>query len=134
MAYVDFLKFFDQLQHSLSANAFMSVYRYHSAFKITPCSERQLHTYVEYGGVKSHKHRSTSGVRQESVFGPLLFLIFINYITTCFSSLYAKNLKMYETVKTLSDGGQLQADLEFYALEWINIARCKTMSFITGIP
>lgn len=56
----------------------------------------------------------TSGVPQISVLGPLLFLIFINYISDSIHScmhLYAGDCVLYRDVHYISDCSSLKADL-----------------------
>ena len=74
---------------------------------------------VSVGDSKSKCHNVTSGIPQGSVLGPLLFLLYINYLPDEISShvsLFADDLKMYTRT---SSNVNIQADL--YRLEqWQN--------------
>ena len=92
---------------------------------------------VEVGGALSSEVIVTSGVPQGSHMGPILFLLFINDVVSCFASsyvlLYADDLKFYNRV-SIDDNG-LQEDLDRF-VSWcssnhlrINIPKCKSISF-----
>lgn len=79
----------------------------------------------------------TSGVPQGSHIGPILFLLFINDVLSCFRSsnvlLYADDLKFYSSVKLNCNG--LQSDLDRF-VDWcklnflrINIPKCRVITF-----
>ena len=61
--------------------------------------------YVAYNGVVSKTEKVNCGVQQGSILGPLLFLLYINDLSTvskaCMSILFADDTKMFFTVKNL---------------------------------
>ena len=81
-----------------------------------------------------------SGVPQDSVFGPDLFLIFINDVSsTCIGQaklkLFADNVKLYSSfIVDVSNCGDLQQSLDLlpsWANSWqlnINISNCSVLS------
>ena len=88
-------------------------------------------------GSTSHEVYVTSGVPQGSHIGPVLFLLFINDVVSCFKTskclLYADDLKFYDIVSSSVNG--LQSDLNDF-VQWcllnnlkINISKCKVISF-----
>ena len=92
---------------------------------------------VEVCGKTSREVLVTSGVPQGSHIGPMLFLLFINDVTTCFKYskvlMYADDLKFYNVVDASSNG--LQSDLDNF-VSWsscnllnINVSKCKSISF-----
>jgi hypothetical protein len=102
----------------------------------TYISNRTQHVVLK--GVRSSAYCSTSGVPQGSIIGPLLFIIFINYITdslTSASLLYADDLKIYKIIKTQLDVFDLQEDVRRIE-NWcarndmkLNVCKCKAMCF-----
>ena len=66
-----------------------------------------------------------SGVLQGTVLAPLLFLLYINDISSniqCTLQLYADDILIYTTVKSLDDYKRLQHDL-FLLQEWASCGR-----------
>lgn len=80
-----------------------------------------------------------SGVPQGSHLGPILFLLFVNDITSCFKkatfSLYADDLKIYSCINNVLDATAIQRDLIAFT-DWSNANglvcnpnKCKVMSY-----
>ena len=88
-------------------------------------------------GTQSSSHPVLSGVPQGTVFGPILFLIYINDLPDEASSstvhLFADDCILYRSIKTQQDATLLQHDLNSIAqweLTWqmkFNIDKCYTM-------
>ncbi|XP_075163312.1 uncharacterized protein LOC142235944 [Haematobia irritans] len=99
--------------------------------------------YVCISNTCSEQYIQTSGIPQGSVLGPLLFNIFINDIQDCFKYsrhlLYADDLKIFRSIRSLNDVVLLQEDIDRFIL-WsrlnklpVNLAKCVHISFHRGI-
>jgi hypothetical protein len=91
-------------------------------------------------GSKSRRFSVRSGVPQGSRLGPLLFILFINDVFSCFKSLrillYADDLKIFFLVAGSGDFANSQAELDVFAqwcidsgMQQLNLGKCKSMSF-----
>ena len=100
-------------------------------------AERKQHVVV--GGDSSPDSPVLSGVPQGSVLGPLLFLVYIDDVSSLKLSentvlnLYADDMLLYKQIKCSEDYQQLQLDIDKIS-SWVdsnhlslNPAKCKTM-------
>lgn len=105
-----------------------------------------LHSYlldrsccVAVNGQTSSLYKATSGVPQGSVLGPLLFLIYVNDVSSVIRNssflLYADDIKIFKEIHSVIDCRLLQSDLCSFS-EWcrsnnlsLNISKTKVMSF-----
>ena len=92
-------------------------------------------------GLESNMVQVISGVPQESVLGPLLFLIYVNNLCiitlSCESkiTMYGDDLVLYKVIEMESEFVSLQEDIDKIA-QWtnkncltLNKAKCKPMLF-----
>ena len=92
---------------------------------------------VRINGSTSSWTSVTSGVPQGSIFGPLMFLLFVNDIPQITSSnimLFADDTKLWRLIKSIDDVNILQEDLA-KIIEWcqkrkiyLNVKKCKYMA------
>ena len=109
-------------------------------------SIRTLHRrtqQVVVNGATSSSTIVTSGVRQGTVFGPLLFLLYINDLPDNLSTsvrLFADDCILYSPIRTQNDSSLLQNDLlklQKWQDTWLmkfNPGKCYTMTLATGTP
>jgi len=132
--FLDFSKAFDKVDHNL---LLYKLEHYGIRGQLLSwladfLSERKQRVVVE--GHYSNPAEVTSGVPQGSVLGPLLFLCFINDLPAsvkCTIKLYADDVLLYTTIRTVDDCHKLQADLnslEQWAQRWnmvFNPSKCE---------
>jgi hypothetical protein len=137
--YTDFRKAFDIVDHRilLEKIAFNgirgSLWRWFKSY-IFNRTQR-----VVIKGFESDVTIVTSGVPQGSILGPLLFVMFINDVYTCFKHskflLYADDLKIYRVIDKTEDHLLLQEDLDCFSIYCTNnklqlsLNKCKKITF-----
>ena len=130
---LDFSKAFDQVLHHLLLTKLQNQgVRGNILNWITDFLDNRTQ-HVVCGGATSKPINVTSGVPQGSVLGPLLFLAYINDITTDLSSsccLFANDCILYRKIDTPDDAKILQEELrklEIWEETWgmkFNIEKC----------
>ncbi|CAG9126469.1 unnamed protein product [Plutella xylostella] len=137
--YTDYSKAFDRIDHRMLLNKLLQsgirgdLYRWFSSY-ISNRSQA-----VVLNGYMSHWTCIPSGVPQGSLLGPLLFIIYINDIGTCFRYckylLFADDIKIFRVVNSSIDSSLLQDDLNrvisyciLNKLD-INVSKCFSVSF-----
>lgn len=141
--YTDLSKAFDKVSHSILLAKLQNL-GLHSNFL------KWIHSYltnrvckVKVEGYVSQPYFQTSGVPQGSILGPLLFNLFINDISSCFSHsnflLYADDLKFFTKIESLQDINDLQVDLDNLVM-WcninklfLNLSKCFHVSYFRSL-
>lgn len=114
--YTDFQKAFDKVDHELLLHkiAFNGIRGNLLRWMVSYISNRTQTVVI--CGHQSNTIRVTSGVPQGSILGPLLFILFINDINTCFRNskflLYADDLKAFKSINSQNDCLLFQEDLD----------------------
>ena len=135
----DFRKAFDRVDHRLLLEklAFNGIrgnlWRWFCSY-VTNRTQK-----VVIKGFESSLVSVSSGVPQGSILGPLLFVIFINDVHSCFKFckylLYADDLKIYHTISNLKDVENFQRDLDSLTQYCttnklsLSINKCKSITF-----
>lgn len=137
--YTDFKKAFDRVDHEI----LLEKVAYNG---IRGNLLRWFQSYISYrnqtvvcNGYSSDAFHATSGIPQGSILGPLLFIIYVNDIGNCFRNskflMYADDLKIYISIKTINDCALLQDDLHRLSAYCDNnklklsLPKCKTINF-----
>ncbi|XP_075158177.1 uncharacterized protein LOC142231455 [Haematobia irritans] len=137
--YLDLCKAFDKVDHGILMYKLARI-GFH------PCLLQWIYSYlcnrycfVYFDGCKSQAYVASSGVPQGSVLGPLLFVLFINDICSCFNNskclIYADDVKMFFNVSDVSSYRLLQEDIDRVAC-WVednrlplNVLKCNYLPF-----
>ena len=134
--YLDFAKAFDSVPHQrliLKIDSYGITSKVQSWIRAFLTDRRQR---VSISGSVSEWSPVTSGVPQESILGPVLFVIFINDLPDVLNSwcqMYADDTKVSTTVDSEKESQVLQKDID-RLVEWadrwqlhFNTAKCKVI-------
>lgn len=136
--FLDFRKAFDLVAHNLLLQKLSKLNIPTSLLSWIEAYLAERRQCVVIDGVSSESVGVTSGVPQGSVLGPLLFLIFINDLTSNISSiirLYADDCCIYRNISSEADAISLQHDLNSvfsWCNNWnmaLNISKCNLVRF-----
>lgn len=137
--YTDFTKAFDRVPHKLLLGKL-------DALGVSGAMLDWIGSYlgdrsqvVRVNNFLSNEIMVPSGVPQGSHIGPLLFNLYVNDVSTCFTSckflMFADDLKVFRTVCAPEDCRSLQGDLDGL-VSWclnngmeLNVSKCKFMRF-----
>ena len=119
--YLDFAKAFDKVDHQLLLMKFESIGIKGKLLGWLKSFLSNRTQEVAVDGFKSFVSAVISGVPQGSVLGPILFLIFINDISSsidhCKLKSFADDTKLSQSISCQNDADQLQSDLD-KVMEW----------------
>ena len=136
--FFDLRKAFDSVPHKLLLNKLVEINTDPHLIKWIADYLRDREQYVGVNGASSNPLPVVSGVPQGSILGPLLFLIFIDGITSVSISngsmlLYADDILLYRVIRNRQDLVHIQQDINSLH-NWIqekylqfNASKCKYM-------
>ena len=135
--YTDLSKAFDCVCHPLLLRKLSDMGVAGSYFRWITSYLSCRRQHVTICGSVSREVVVTSGVPQGSHIGPVLFVLFVNDVVSCFQSsqflMYADDLKLFSIVGPEQNG--LLADLDLF-VEWcrrnylnLNVSKCKVITF-----
>ena len=143
VAYIDFAKAFDSVCHSKLVFKLGKMGITGSLLRILESFLKDRSQKVVIEGICSSVLEMRSGVPQGSVLGPILFIVYINDLSSIFpqptvSKYFADDAKLYTEISTVDDIDTLQFNLDSlstWANSWqlaISIHKCCTMDMITS--
>ena len=106
MAYTDFSKAFDKLEHGILLVKLRNFGFSSALFDLISSYLSNRVQVVNYNGYESSKTVVSSGVPQGSILGPLFFVIYINDVVRDIKSnvfMYADDLKIFREVNSFED-------------------------------
>ena len=124
---IDFRKAFDTVEHYI---LLQKLYHYGirgNALQWFNSYLSNRHQYVNYNNTSSDMKLITCGVPQGSIFGPLLFLLYINDIASVssilFSILFADDTTLFYSSKNLHELSDVVNNELSKMIEWLNANR-----------
>lgn len=137
--YTDYSKAFDRLDHNILLRKLSALGIHGDLYRWFVSYVTNRTQAVAMNGCTSDWVSITSGVPQGSLLGPLLFVLFVNDIGSCFLNshflLYADDMKIFREVNKVSDVLCLQEDLNrldaycnLNKLD-LNVTKCSVISF-----
>lgn len=127
--YTDIAKAFDRVNHRVLIQGLQSFSFHKNLLSFLDSYLVNRPQFVKFNNVESYRFIASSGVPQGSILGPLLFVMFVNdisdYIKHAKFLLYADDLKLYLTIKTIGDTYLLQRDLHAIS----NFCKDKDLAF-----
>lgn len=136
--YTDFEKAFDRVNHLLLLSKLHYYGLSENSLKFFSSYLHKRKQFVMYRGFCSKNIVVDSGVPQGSNLGPLMFLIFINDITSCVKNsrilMYADDLKIFKNIESIDDCHLLQSDIN-NLVTWsksnlkFNVKKCAVMTY-----
>ena len=137
--YTDFSKAFDKINHNILLDKIWALGIRGDLFRWISSYIRNRSQAVVIDGHQSRFSYIHSGVPQGSHLGPLLFLLYINDITTYVHHsdilIYADDTKIFREINTLDDCALLQEDIDRVSQYckhnciFINASKCHVMTF-----
>lgn len=137
--YTDFKKAFDRIDHNLLISKLNHYGIKNPLLSWFSSFLTERFQIVKYNEFFSNPISITSGVPQGDHISPLLFLLYINDISSSLKHtnilLFADDAKLYKTIYSVSDALKLQSDLDAFC-DWctnngmeLNINKCSIISF-----
>lgn len=139
VVYCDLSKAFDVVCHTLLLKKLLQVGIDTPLVALLGSYLDNRFSFVSVNGQTSALYRSTSGVPQGSVLGPLLFSIFVNDVSAAIKMssflLYADDIKIFRRIESINDCIALEQDISSFS-KWcsdnrlnLNSTKTKVMSY-----
>ena len=136
--YLDFSKAFDSVQHKRLLHKLESFGISGNLLKWFTCFLSNRKQRVVVNGSPSECSDVISGIPQGSIFGPVMFILYVNDLpdvvgSTC--QLFADDCKVYKIIASRNDQEDLQKDIYNlckWSEDWLlkfNIKKCKAVTF-----
>lgn len=139
VVFTDYSKAFDRIDHVILLKKLQSAGIHGNLFRWFTSYINNRSQAVTINGFTSGWQFVPSGVPQGSLLGPLLFIIFINDINSCFASskfiLFADDMKIYNKIHSDQDCVSLQRDLDSFSKYCevnrldLNVSKCFYITF-----
>ena len=119
--YLDFSKAFDKVDHTILLAKLKSIGICGKVHMWLTSFLSNRNQYVILNGTKSRAEPVQSGVPQGTVLGPILFILYINDITSVikhsYIKIFADDSKLVKSIKSMDDRDLMQIDLQA-VIQW----------------